>query len=155
MKSPVRQLVTFITLVVVTAAASLSQQNQDTSSNRTAACKFPDGKNIQTTYSSPRVNGRKIFGGIVPNGGVWPVGGSPAATFTSDSDLTIGGEDVPAGNYLLFAIPAADKWTLIISKKKSGSNSHYSKDDDLLRADMRISKMPQLVEDFTIAYESK
>jgi DUF2911 family protein len=82
-----------------------------------AQCKFSDGKSIKVDYSSPRVKGRKIFGDLVPYGQVWRTGANEATTFVTDTNLSIEGKDVPAGNYTLFTIPNQDKWTLIISKK--------------------------------------
>ena len=67
-------------------------------------------------------------------------------------DLNVGGEDVPAGSYTLFAIPGVDKWTLIVSKSAAGAGSVYSEDKDLRRIDMKISKTPELMESFTIVY---
>src|ERR1700716_3984663 len=81
-----------------------------------ASCTLADGATITVDYSSPRAKGRKIFGGLVPYGEVWRLGANEATTFVSTSDLTVGGTKVPAGSYTLFAIPNADKWTLIISK---------------------------------------
>ena len=118
-----------------------------------ATCKFDDGGTIRTEYSSPRVNGRKIFGGLLPYGKVWRTGDDKATTFVSDIDLSVGGEDVPAGRYTLFTIPGADKWTLIISKKTGEPGIPYPEGEDLLRVDMRISKTPSLIENFAISYD--
>src|SRR5271169_5181735 len=80
-----------------------------------AECKLADGKTITIDYSSPRMKGRKIFGSLVPYGQVWRAGANDATTFVTAADLTIGGTAVPAASYTIFAIPNADKWTLIIS----------------------------------------
>jgi hypothetical protein len=67
-------------------------------------------------YSSPRAKGRKIFGGLVPYGKVWRAGADEATTFVTTANLSVGGKDVPAGNYTIFAVPNPDKWTLIVNK---------------------------------------
>src|SRR5579863_4719357 len=80
-----------------------------------ASCKFADGKTIHVDYSSPRMRGRKIFGGLVPYGEVWRAGANEATTFVIDADMNVGGKSVPAGSYTLFTLPRADVWILIIS----------------------------------------
>src|SRR5947207_6583512 len=77
-----------------------------------AQCKFSDGKTVTVDYSSPRVKGRKIFGGLVPYNEVWRAGANEATTFVTNTNLNVGGRDVPAGSYTIFAVPSPDTWTL-------------------------------------------
>jgi Protein of unknown function (DUF2911) len=117
-----------------------------------ASCGFPDGKTINVAYSSPRMRGRKIFGGLVPYGQVWRVGANEATSFDATADLSIGGKDLPAGNYTLFAIPNPGSWTLIISKKTGEWGIPYpGANYDFLRVPMSSSKLPSTVEDFKIS----
>ena len=106
-------------LSVFTTLVACAQQDQSKrpSPSAQAQCKFTDGKSVKTDYSSPRMKGRKIFGGLVPYGQVWRLGANDATTLVTDTNVRIGDKDVPAGNYTLFTIPNADKWTLVISKK--------------------------------------
>jgi hypothetical protein len=119
-----------------------------------ADCKFSDGKSIHVDYSSPRMRGRKIFGDLVPYGEVWRVGANEATTFVLDTNVTVGGKNVPAGSYTLFAIPNADSWTLIVSKQTREWGVPYpGEQDDFARVPMKASKLPSPVENFTIAFE--
>jgi hypothetical protein len=112
------------------------------------------GKTIKTAYSSPRMKGRKIYGGLVPFGEVWRTGANSATTFVTSADVNIGGKTVPAGSYTLFTVPTADKWTLIINKKTGEWGIPYKyESDELARIDMKVSKLPAPVENFTIGYE--
>ena len=105
-------------------------------------------------YSSPRAKGRKIFGGLVPYGQVWRAGANEATTFVTTEDLKVGGKDVPAGHYTLFATPEEHGWTLIISKKTGEWGIPYpGEKDDFVRTEMSVSSVPDNVEDFTIAFE--
>jgi Protein of unknown function (DUF2911) len=143
-------------LVMMPAVLAGAQQNSKRPSPpASASCKFDDGKMINTDYSSPRMNGRKIFGGIVPYDQVWRTGANEATTFVTDTDLSVGGKEIPAGSYTLFTIPATDTWTLIISKKKGEPGARYPEGEDLLRLEMQIAKTPSPVENFTIAYHKK
>ena len=80
-----------------------------------------------------------MIGGNNPYGQVWRMGANEATTFVTDANLTVGGKDVPAGSYTLFAIPNADKWTLIISKKTGEWGTDYTRrGEDLARVDMKV-----------------
>jgi hypothetical protein len=119
-----------------------------------ASCDLGGGKSIKTDYSSPRMKGRKIYGDLVPFGEVWRTGANEATTFVTTADLEVGGKSVPTGNYTVFTVPNADKWTLIINKKTGEWGIPYKyESDELARIDMKISKLPSPVEDFTISYE--
>jgi len=119
-----------------------------------ATCDLGGGKTITVDYSSPRVRGRKIFGEHEPYGKVWRAGANEATTFVTTTDLMVGGAHVPGGSYTIFAIPNPDKWTLIISKKTGEWGTDYpGPENDLARVDMKASKLPSLVENFTIAFD--
>src|SRR5579864_5282364 len=119
-----------------------------------ASCDLGGGKSVKTAYSSPRAKGRKIYGGLVPYGEVWRTGANEATTFVTSTDVVVGGKAVPAGSYTIFTVPNADKWTLIINKKTGEWGIPYKYEgDELARVDMKVSKLPSPVEDFTIAYD--
>ena len=119
-----------------------------------AACDLGGGKTIKTDYSSPRMKGRKIYGGLVPYGEVWRTGANAATTFVTSADVMVGGKAVPAGSYTIFTIPNADKWTLIINKKTGEWGIPYKyESDELARVDMKVSALSSPMENFTITYE--
>jgi hypothetical protein len=119
-----------------------------------AACKFSDGKGVHIDYSSPRMRGRKIFGGLVPYGEPWRAGANEATTFVLDADVNIGSRTVPRGGYTLFALPNPDTWTLIISKETGEWGLPYpGEQDDFARVPMKVSKLPSPIENFTIAFD--
>ena len=119
-----------------------------------AEWKFADGKKITVEYSSPRMKGRKIYGGLVPFGEVWRAGANEATTFVTDANIDVGGKAVAAGSYTLFVIPDQNKWTLIVSNKTGEWGIPYpGESSDLMRADMKVSTLPAPVENFTIAFD--
>ena len=119
-----------------------------------ASCDLGGGKTIKTDYSSPRLKGRKMIGEHEPYGQVWRNGANAATTFVTTSDFVVGGKNVPAGSYTLFVIPNPEKWTLIINKKTGEWGIPYKYEaDELARVDMKLSKLPSPVENFTIAYD--
>jgi hypothetical protein len=155
-----KHAVAFCTLLLaaltVVATPSMAQDKSSRPSPPASAhCDFANGKTIHVDYSSPRMKGRKIYGELVPFGKVWRAGANEATTFVIDTDVTVGGKAVPAGSYTLFTVPNADKWTLVISKKTGEWGIPYPGEaDDLLRTDMKVSKMPSPVENFTISFQN-
>jgi Protein of unknown function (DUF2911) len=119
-----------------------------------ASCDLGGGKTIKTDYSSPRLKGRKVIGEQDPYGQVWRTGANEATTFVTSADISVGGKAVPAGKYTIFTVPNPDKWTLIINKKTGEWGIPYKyESDELVRIDMKVSKLPLPVENFTIAYD--
>ncbi len=149
-----KKLALLTTFLMIFAAASFTQDKAKPSPPASATCDLGGGKMIKTDYSSPRMKGRKIFGDLVPYGQVWRTGANEASTFVPSTDVMVGGKSVPAGNYTIFTVPNADKWTLIVNKKTGEWGIPYKyESDELARVDMKVSKLSAPVENFTISYE--
>jgi hypothetical protein len=108
------------------------------------------GKKIEIKYSSPRVRGRKIMGGLVPFGQVWRTGADSATTMSTQANLQIGTLKVPKGNYTVYTIPAPAEWTLIVSKELGQWGTDYHPNLDLGRAKMSVKALDRPVENFKI-----
>ena len=108
------------------------------------------GKKIEIKYSSPRVRGRKIMGGLVPFGQVWRTGADSATTMSTQADLQIGTLKMPKGNYTVYTIPAPAEWTLIVSKELGQWGTDYHPNLDLGRAKMSVKTLDRPVENFKI-----
>jgi hypothetical protein len=149
----------YAVVLAIIAAGSLFARAQQDKSKRpsppgSAECRFADGKTVHIDYSRPSVNGRKIYGGLVPFGKEWRTGANEATTFVTTASLDVGGSKVPAGNYTLFTIPAEKQWTLIISQKTGEWGIPYpGQSEDLARIPMRSEELSTPVEQFTISFE--
>jgi hypothetical protein len=151
MQKPIALFV-FLILIATTAFAQMGKNRPSPAAS--ATCDLGNGKTIKTDYSSPRMKGRKIYGGLVPYGEVWRTGANEATTFVTSGNVEVGGKEIPAGSYTIFTVPNPDKWTLIINKKTGEWGIPYKyQSDELARVDMKVSKLPSPVEDFTIRYE--
>jgi hypothetical protein len=143
-----------LTGVIFALAVFAACQGDRPSPAASASCDLGGGKTIKTDYSSPRLKGRKMIGGENPYGEVWRTGANEATTFVASSDVVVGGKPVPAGSYTIFTVPNPDKWTLIINKKTGEWGIPYKyESDELARIDMKVSKLPSPLENFTIAYD--
>jgi hypothetical protein len=146
-----------VLLIGLAAFATLGLAQQDKikrpSPPASAHCMFSDGKTLTVDYSSPRMKGREIYGGLVPYGKVWRTGANEATTFVTTANLTVGDKEVPAGSYTIFSIPEQGKWTLIISKKTGEFGIPYPGEQyDFARTPMELSNLKAPVEDFTISF---
>jgi len=71
---------------------------------------------ITLKYHRPLVNGRKIWGGLVPYGKVWRVGANENTTIEFSDPVSVEGKPLDKGTYGLHMIPNANSWTVIFSK---------------------------------------
>jgi hypothetical protein len=95
---------------------------------------------LRVDYHRPGVKGRAILGGLVPYGQVWRLGANNATTLSFNTPVKIGGSEVAAGTYALFALPTAERWTFILNRQAEmwGAFQHDPKQDVL-----RIEAVPQ------------
>ncbi len=109
---------------------------------------------ITVVYSRPSVKGRTIFGGIVPYGEVWRAGANQATKISFSTSVKLEGNEIPAGNYSLFAIPGEQEWTIIISKNVNQWGAfQYTNNDDLVRFPVTpVSLRDASVETFAIEF---
>jgi tetratricopeptide (TPR) repeat protein len=86
---------------------------------------------VSVSYHRPAVNGRKVWGALVPFDAVWRGGANENTVLTVTSPFTIGGASLPAGRYGLHFLPTATSWTLILSRQANnwGSFSYHPSDD--------------------------
>ena len=92
---------------------------------------------ISLDYSRPSVNGRTIFGDLVPYGSHWRVGANQNTKVTFSKPVTIAGTSVPAGTYSLSMIPNKGAWTVILNTKTDmWGVDGYSQDQDVLRTEV-------------------
>jgi tetratricopeptide (TPR) repeat protein len=94
--------------------------------------------NVTVKYSRPLVNGRKVFGGLVPYGDVWRAGANENTVITFADPVSIEGKSLDKGTYGLFMIPTEDQWTIIFSKISSAWGAFtYKQDEDVLRVTVK------------------
>jgi Protein of unknown function (DUF2911) len=136
----------FGVLSVLTAGISLPAQTLLTlpeDSQRAVAMQRVGLTDITITYHRPLVNGRKIWGGLVPYGQVWRAGANENTTIQFSDAVTVEGQPLAKGIYGLHMIPGTDAWTVVFSKAAGdwGSFAYNQKDDAL-----RVTIKPQATE---------
>ena len=93
------------------------------------------GATVIIDYSQPSLKGRTIGKDLEPmEGKVWRTGANEATVFETNKDVTINGEELPAGKYGLFTIFKGKEVTLIFNKVWNQWGAFtYKKDEDQLR----------------------
>jgi hypothetical protein len=105
-------------------------------------------------YSRPQKNGRPIFGTLVEYNKVWRLGANENTEIEFFSDVKINDVKLKKGRYTLFAIPTADKWTIIVSKDLNNWGAYmYDMKNDLLRVDVPVQKTTDIAEVFYIYFD--
>jgi hypothetical protein len=98
---------------------------------------------IDIRYHRPQVNGRKIWGDVVPYGKVWRTGANVNTTISFSDPVTIDGHPLDRGTYGFHAIPTAGEWTLIFSKNATSWGSFtYDPSEDALRVAVKPEPAP-------------
>ena len=96
---------------------------------------------IHIDYSSPRVRGRLIFGGLVAFDEVWATGAHKATSITFSKDVRINESHVKAGKYGLFTIPGKTSWVIILNSNwDQHLSDDYDMNDDILRFEVTPSE---------------
>lgn len=110
---------------------------------------------VEVDYSRPNKNKREIFGGLVPFGKTWRTGANKPTRIKFSADVKLGDKPVPAGEYLLYTIPNANEWTIILSKDLNAQSvADYKQDADAARVMARPMLLTMPVETFTIGFEN-
>ena len=80
-----------------------------------------DLRNVQpkakVVYSRPQMNGRTIFGDLLPYGTEWRVGANESTMITFYNDVDIAGTTVGRGTYSVFVTPTKENWTFRFSSE--------------------------------------
>src|SRR5205823_32403 len=110
---------------------------------------------IAIKYHRPLVNGRKIWGGLVPYGKVWRAGANENTTIEFSDPVSVEGKPLDKGTYGLHMIPNQDSCTVIFSKTNTAWGSYsYDQKDDALRVDVKPKPLAENDEALEFEFEN-
>jgi Protein of unknown function (DUF2911) len=93
---------------------------------------------VTIDYHRPLVNGRQVWGKLVPYGQPWRAGANVNTTISFSDPVTIEGQPLPAGTYGLHMIPTENDWTIAFSKMNTAWGSFtYDQAEDALRVTVK------------------
>ena len=109
---------------------------------------------IRVTYSRPQKKDRVVFGGMVKYDELWRLGANEATEMKVYQDIKIGGKNLSAGTYAVFAIPNKDEWTIIFnSDLDEWGHYSYKEANDVLRVVAKVKATDVVIEAFSIQFE--
>lgn len=150
----------FVSLAVIFCASVLSvdaqQQNRPPQSPPAKVSEtITSGATISIAYSQPSLKGRTIGKTVEPmKDKVWRMGANQATVFTTDKEVTVQGQKLPAGTYSVFGLWSDDGYNVMFNKaaKIWGTQYDQNKDQDVLKvkADVSTSESSQEQLTYTI-----
>ncbi|VTR37773.1 DUF2911 domain-containing protein [Sphingobacterium thalpophilum] len=142
-------------VLLLTANAASAQLKLPAASSAQTVTQGLGIENVTLSYSRPSMNGRKIFGELVPYNEVWRTGANTNTTLTFEGDVSLNGHKLAAGTYALFTIPNKSEWTVIISKNTKQWGAYtYNQAEDALRFNVKPQTLNTAVETFTISFDN-
>jgi len=142
-------------VLLLTANAASAQLKLPAASSAQTVTQGLGIENVTLSYSRPSMNGRKIFGELVPYNEVWRTGANTNTTLTFEGDVSLNGHKLTAGTYALFTIPNKSEWTVIISKNTKQWGAYtYNQAEDALRFNVKPQMLNTAVETFTISFDN-
>jgi hypothetical protein len=111
---------------------------------------------ISISYSRPAVNGRKIFGELIPFGERWRLGANENTKITTSDVLIFGSDTLQAGTYALFATPNQDSWIIDFYTETTnwGLPEKWETSKVALTVNAKVKKMPMVTENLTISIDN-
>jgi hypothetical protein len=144
-------------LAILAVGASVSAQNDLNLPDVSQAAEVKQRialTDITIKYHRPLVNGRKIWGGLVPYGKVWRAGANENTTIEFSDSVAVEGQPLAKGIYGLHMIPNPDSWTVIFSKTNTAWGSYsYDQKEDALRVDVKPRPLAETKEALEFDFE--
>ena len=110
----------------------------------------------RVVYSRPHKKGRQVFGdnenSLCRYGRPWRLGANEATEIEFFRAVKIGGKEVAAGRYVIYCIPYADHWTLVLNSNLYSWGLHMDPTKDILKVEVLTMELNPVLEDFTIVF---
>jgi hypothetical protein len=109
---------------------------------------------VEVDYSRPNKNNRNVFGGLVPFDKPWRTGANQPTKVKTSAPVKLGDKEVPAGEYVLYTIPGANEWTIVLSKNLTAQSlADHKPADEAARVTAKPVALAAAAETFTIGFE--
>jgi tetratricopeptide (TPR) repeat protein len=143
----------FIVAAFVTTFASAQIKMPQASTTQKITQDFGMGS-IELTYSRPNVKGRTVLkekSELAPLGSMWRLGANAATKIKFTDKVTIGGTELEAGTYVIYAIPGKDMWDVIFNKGVNNwGTDGYKEAEDVVHVKVKAEKASKFAETFTM-----
>jgi hypothetical protein len=132
-----------ITILICAAFTSQAQLMMPAASPAAFVSQQVGFTKISIDYSSPAVNGRKVFGELLPFGTPWRAGANAATIVEFSTAVNIGGTNLRAGKYAMYVTPnEKGAWAVHFNKEQNQIYNYMTDgkvDMDALSKDLAVS----------------
>jgi len=143
----------FIVAAFVTTFASAQIKMPQASTTQKINQDFGMGA-IELTYSRPNIKGRTVLkekSELAPLGSIWRLGANAATKIKFTDKVTIGGTELEAGTYVIYAVPGKDMWDVIFNKGVNNwGTDGYKEAEDVVHVKVKAEKAANFAESFTM-----
>ena len=108
---------------------------------------------FRVIYSRPQKNGRKVFGTTIKYGEPWRLGANEGTEIEFFEDVTIQETRVRKGRYLLYCIPQANEWKLIMNSDLYSWGLRINEKKDVFKFIAPTMPTDKTIEAFTMETE--
>lgn len=148
---------TLLTILTVCMVAILGQAQIETPQPSPAGSVYTKVglTDVTIDYFRPKMRGRQIFGEgadyLQPYGTLWRAGANSGTKLTLSTDVKIAGQDVKAGEYLIFLTPGKDEFKFMLYSDLSigGNVGNYDKANEVMMATAPVTALSTPVEALT------
>ena len=113
-----------------------------------------DGGNVTIDYGRPYLKGRVVGESVEPMAeSVWRLGADEATTLTTDRELMLGAETIPAGEYTLWTMLTGDEIHLVVNSETGQWGTAHNSEHDLVHVPMTVGALDPPAEQLVISIE--
>ena len=104
-------------------------------------------------YSRPHLQGRHIFHEVLKYGEPWRLGANESTELDLYTDAMIQDKKINAGRYVIYCIPATDKWTIVLNTNIDSWGLEPDPSKDIARFIIPVTPSNISLEYFTMLFE--
>jgi len=110
----------------------------------------------RVTYGRPHKKGRQIFGdnaeSLIEYGKTWRLGANEATEITLFENVSIAGKNIDKGTYIIYCIPHADRWTVVLNSNLYTWGLQPDESKDVFKTDVPVMEQQPALENFTMVF---
>ncbi len=111
---------------------------------------------VRVVYSRPQKKGRKIFGELEKFGSNWRLGANETTEITFFEDVKVGGNEVKAGKYGMFAVVNEKSWDIVLHKNiPTWGTYNHDESTNVAKVTVNVEKTPKTIEALSIIFDKK
>jgi len=104
-------------------------------------------------YSRPHLGGRTLFKDILKYDAPWRLGANEATEIEFYQDVSIRGQKIRAGRYVLYCIPHQESWSIVFNSNIETWGLEQDTTKDIARFTIPVTNTQRHIEYFTMVFE--